>query len=129
MKMRLYIPVEPVRPAARCNFLNLPQLREKREIAVNSPEADIRKFVLHAQIYRLCCRMILTVHKASLNCFPLATFLNHSILQNNNRNCYWNQYNLIFLFCQAFFYFIQNNSIFFPRYINIVIIQREKRLC
>ena len=59
------------------NLDNLSQIRQQRQVAVDSAEADIRKFLADIQINGLGGRVIIPGYKKILDRLPLFTVLQH----------------------------------------------------
>ena len=70
MGMRLHIAVKPVRPVGG-NLNDFSQFCQKRQIAVNGSQTDIRKFLPHMQIDGIGSRVIIPGHQKTLDRFPL----------------------------------------------------------
>lgn len=54
------------------NLDNLPQIRQQRQVAVDSAEADIRKFLLYVQIDGICGGVVIPGQQKALDRLPLA---------------------------------------------------------
>ena len=54
------------------NLDNFPQIRQQRQVAVDSAEADIRKFLLYVQIDGICGWVVIPGQQKTLDRLPLA---------------------------------------------------------
>lgn len=73
MVVRGRISVKTVRSVPGGKLLDLTDIGEQRQIAVNRTKADVRKFFSDIQINGLCSRVITSAHKKPQNRFPLPT--------------------------------------------------------
>lgn len=108
--MRRDIGIKPVRPDARSQALNLPQLGQQGKIPVNGSQTDIWKFFSNIGVNHISRRMIVCCHEPHLYGFSLSAVFScrhPCFLSNNSNNYYIYDFNGYLSYCQVLFYLLQ----------------------